>query len=185
MVAIPITDGTIEQIDGRYVLRFERRLPHPRQKVWEAITRPERLREWLLNQGDIELDLVEGGKFVVRTTGPRELVDAIIAEAGEEALVQHHTVLHVEPPAVFEHTFGGSPDSVVRWELRDDGDACRLTLIHTEPPGFPAGDAPRDLAGWHSLLELIEQALDGNPGTWRRERWQDLRAQYAAKGAPS
>ncbi len=99
MVAIPITDGTIEQIDGRYVLRFERRLPHPRQKVWEAITRPERLREWLLNQGDIELDLVEGGKFVVRTTGPRELVDAIIAEAGEEALVQHHTVLHVEPPS--------------------------------------------------------------------------------------
>ena len=173
-------DGIVEEIDGRCVLRFERRFRHPREKVWDALTRPERIRHWF-GEGDIELDLVEGGKFEVRTTGPPELVKAIIAEAGEGALVQHNTVLRVEPPVVFEHTFG-DPDSVVRWELEADGDGCRLKLTHMEPPGFPVSeDGPRDLAGWHALLERLMQAVDGSPTDWRLDRWQELRDQYAAR----
>jgi uncharacterized protein YndB with AHSA1/START domain len=179
-----ITDqGTVEQIHGRWVLRFERRLRHPREKVWDALTRPERMREWF-GEGEIELDLVDGGKFHVRTTGPPELVEAIIAEAGEEALVQHNTVLRVEPPAVFEHTFG-DPDSVVRWELAPDGDGTLLRLAHTEPPEFEISEhGPRDLAGWHTLLELLALALDGTPSgraPWRRQRWENLRDEYAAR----
>jgi uncharacterized protein YndB with AHSA1/START domain len=53
-------EGTVEEIAGRYVLRFERRLRHPREKVWDALTRPERMRSWF-GQGEIELDLVEVG----------------------------------------------------------------------------------------------------------------------------
>jgi uncharacterized protein YndB with AHSA1/START domain len=171
-------EGTVEEIAGRYVLRFERRLRHPREKVWDALTRPERMRSWF-GQGEIELDLVEGGRFDVRTTGPPELVDAIVAEAGEEALIQHNTVLRVEPPAVFEHTFGGE-DSVVRWELQPDGDGCRLRLAHTEPRGFTISEqGPRDLAGWHALLELLAQALDGEQAEWRLGRWEQLRDAYA------
>ncbi len=176
------TDGTVEEIDGRAVLRFERRLRHPREKVWEALTRPERLREWL-GEVDVELELVEGGKFEIRTRGPAELVDAIVAEVGEEGLVQRNTVVRVEPPAVFEHTFG-APDSVVRWELQEDGEGCRLRLTHTEPPDFSVPEhGPRDLAGWHALLELLALALDGTPGQWRLERWQELRDAYAARAA--
>jgi uncharacterized protein YndB with AHSA1/START domain len=179
MPTTPSADGTVEEADGRYVLRFERRLRHPRERVWDALTRPERLREWF---GDVEVDLelVEGGRYEVRTTGPPELVDAIVAEAGKEALVQHNTILRVEPPALLEHTFG-APDSVVRWELRPDGDGCRLLLTHTEPPGFSVSEhGPRDLAGWHALLELLARALDGSPAPWRLERWQQLRDAYAA-----
>src|SRR5918994_1851965 len=126
--------GTAEQIDGRWVLRFERRLPHPREKVWDALTRPERIHEWF-GQGDIDLELVEGGKFVIRTTGPPELVKAIIDEVGEEGLVQNNTVLRAEAPTLFEHTFG-DPDSVVRWELTPVGDTTLLRLTHTAPPAF-------------------------------------------------
>src|SRR5262249_18479460 len=143
--------GTVEQISGRWVLRFERRLRHPREKVWEALTRPDRMQEWF-GEGDVDLDLVDGGKFVVRTTGPPQLVEAIIREAGEEALVQHNTVLRVEPPSLFEHTFG-DPDSVVRWELTPDSDGTLLRLTHTEPPAFAIEHRPRDLAGWHAILE--------------------------------
>lgn len=174
--------GTVEQIEGRWVLRFERRLRHRPQRVWDALTRPEQMAVWL-GEGDIDLDLVEGGKFDVRTTGPPELVDAIIREAGENALVQHNTVLRVEPPAVFEHTFG-DPDSVVRWELTPDGDGCRLRLTHTEPPEFAIGEhGPRDLAGWHGLLEQLEHALDGTPPPtrWPIERWEALRDEYATR----
>jgi uncharacterized protein YndB with AHSA1/START domain len=174
--------GTVEEVNGRYVLRFERRLLHPREEVWDALTRPERMQEWF-GEGDIELDLVDGGKFEVHTTGPPALVEAIIAEVGKEGLVQHNRVLRVQPPAVFEHTFG-DPDSVVRWELEPDGDGCRLKLAHTEPAGFVvAENGPRDLAGWHALLELLAKALDGEPAgraPWRLERWQELRDQYAS-----
>jgi hypothetical protein len=127
-------DGTVEQVDGRTVLRFERRLPHPREKVWEALT-------------------------------------------------QRNTVLRVEPPAVFEHTFG-APDSVVAGSWSPDGDGCRLTLRHREPPGFSVPEhGPRDLAGWHALLELLGAALDGNPAAWRPQRWEELRDRYAARAA--
>src|SRR6266700_2180687 len=152
-------EGTVVQVGGRYVLRFERRFRQPREKVWDALTRPDRMREWLGGEGDIELELVEGGRYHARTTGPPELVEAIIAEGGEEALTHHDTVLRVEPPAVFEHTFGG-PDSVVRWELQADGDGCRLKLTHTEPPDFAISEhGPRNLAGWHQLLEQLAQSL--------------------------
>jgi len=36
-------DGVVEQRDGRTVLRFERRLRHPIERVWAALTEPARL----------------------------------------------------------------------------------------------------------------------------------------------
>src|SRR6266511_2822992 len=50
-------DGTVEEIGGRYVLRFERRLPHPVETVWDALTRPERLRDWF-GEVEVKLELV-------------------------------------------------------------------------------------------------------------------------------
>lgn len=129
----------------------------------------------------VDLDLVEGGQMNTRTTGPPELVDAIIAEAGEGPLVANDTVLRVERPVLFEHTFGGDPGSIARWELRRDGDGTRLTLTHTEPPGFDVANGPRDLAGWHTLLDLLGSALDGKPMPWLKERWEEHRDHYAAK----
>ena len=171
--------GTVEQIDGRYVLRFERRYPHPVEQVWDAITRPERMRQWL-GEAEIEVDLVEGGRLRTRTTGPPDLVEVIIKEAGEDALIANDTVLRVEPPSLLEHTFGGDPGSIARWELQRDADGTRLTLTHTEPPGFDFANRPRDLAGWHQLLDQLGGALDGKPFAWRKERWEQLRDHYAA-----
>jgi uncharacterized protein YndB with AHSA1/START domain len=172
--------GTIENLQGRSVLRFERRLPHPPERVWDALTRPDRIAQWF-GDGDIDLELVEGGKFEIRTTGPPELVDAIIAEVGEQGLVQRNTVLRVEPPKVFEHTFG-DPASGVRWELVPDGGGSLLRLVHTVPPEFKMSEeGPRTLAGWHAVLERFAQVLDDKPGDWRRERWEGLREEYEAR----
>lgn len=176
-------DGTVEEIDGRYVLRFERRFKHPVERVWDALTRPERIAEWW-GEGEVELELVEGGKYQVRTTGPPELVEAIIAEAGEDALIAHNTVLRVDPPFLFEHTFG-NPDSIARWQLQRDAEGCRLTLTHTEPPGFDLANAPRDLGGWHTVLERLGYALDGTPVPWEKEHWEEHRDRYAAKVRPT
>jgi hypothetical protein len=108
-------------------------------------------------------------------------VEAIIAEHGDVPLEAHDTVLRVEPPFVFEHTFGGEATSIVRWELTPAGEGCVLVLTHTEPPAFRAADAPRDLARWHALLEILGHALDGQPIEWSRRRWEEHRDRYAAK----
>ena len=57
-------DGTVERTDdGRYVISFERRLAHPVDSVWDALTRPDRLIAWW---GDADVELAEGGRFDVR-----------------------------------------------------------------------------------------------------------------------
>jgi uncharacterized protein YndB with AHSA1/START domain len=53
------TDGTLETRDGVHALRFERHLAHPIEKVWAALTEPDRMAEWL---AAAEVDLVEGGR---------------------------------------------------------------------------------------------------------------------------
>ena len=51
--------GTIETLDdGRYVLRYERQLRHPPEKVWEALTEPEQIEAWWARA---QLELAEGG----------------------------------------------------------------------------------------------------------------------------
>jgi uncharacterized protein YndB with AHSA1/START domain len=180
--AIP-AEGTVDEIDGRYVLRFERRFEHPVERVWDALTRPERITQWF-GEGEVELELVEGGRYQIRTTGPPDLIEAIIAETGSDNMVQRDTVLRVEPPLVFEHTFEGDTDSVVRWELQPDGDGCRLFLTHTVPAGRAVADAAGYLSGWHMCLELLGHALDGAPVPWRKSRWEEHRDRYAAKSSP-
>src|SRR5258708_11695708 len=39
--------GTLEEIDGRWRLRFTRALAHPPEKVWRAITEPQHLQAWV------------------------------------------------------------------------------------------------------------------------------------------
>jgi uncharacterized protein YndB with AHSA1/START domain len=176
----PTADGTLEEVDGQYILHFERRFAHPVERVWAAITEPAELVKWV-GANEIELDLAPGGRLVSRTTAP-ELVDAIQAEVGEDApLETEDTVLRVEPPRLFEHTFGGVPTSIARWELEPDGTGCILRLAHTEPAGFPAEDAPRDLAGWHTLLDMLGQALDGQPVDWAKSDWDAHRDRYRAR----
>src|SRR6476620_9774162 len=63
-----MNEGTAQPLDGRSLIRFERRYPHSMERVWAALTEPEQLQQWF-GEGDIELELVEGGRFDVVTTG--------------------------------------------------------------------------------------------------------------------
>lgn len=51
--------GTLHTtVDGRYALRFERILAHPRELVWRAITDADQLAAWF--PAVVELSLVVG-----------------------------------------------------------------------------------------------------------------------------
>ncbi len=43
----PVADGIIETgPTGNTQIRFDRRLAHPIERVWAALTDPDQLREW-------------------------------------------------------------------------------------------------------------------------------------------
>ena len=170
--------GQIEQVEGGYVIRFERRFDSPVSEVWSALTVADRLKQWM-GAGELELDLRPGGRMVSRTSGPPELVEAILREGG--SLETSDTVLRVEPERVFEHTFGGSETSVVRWELSEDGGGCLLRLTHTEKTDTEGTQRASFLAGWHDLLDALGDLLagrtpasTGNP----MERWERYKERY-------
>lgn len=152
--AMPITadhDGVIGTTeDGRAFLRFERHLDHPVERVWEAISDPSELEQWLAHR--VELEPRVGGRFVLHLGGPN---NDEVPTPGE--------VTVFDPPSVLE-AVGGGEDGVMRWELAPDGAGCRLTFTHTLMPG----ERPRNsvLAGWHFLHDQLPAALAGQPVDW-------------------
>jgi uncharacterized protein YndB with AHSA1/START domain len=155
-----MNDGTVHERDGKHVLRFERRIEHPIDTVWEAIATTDGIRGWL---GAAEIDLSEGGKV-------RLQFDKTVGN------VVHGQVTEVQPPRVLEYTFGEEdPPSVLRWELHEENGATVLVLTHTLPTPEHIADA---LAGWHTLLDLIPAAIAGEDPQWSKERWDEVRAGY-------
>lgn len=178
--------GTVDEVDGGRQLRFERRLDHPVEKVWAALTEPDQLEGWLAAAN--ELELVEGGRVVLRwlNTSKRdewERYDVILPDDfdpdAEEVVTGTVTVL--EPRRVLEldtDSFG-----VLRWELREELPGSVLTFTNALPAHFEDEMAPQTLAGWHSHLDLLAEALDGHPMLdWSKQsldEWARLRDRYA------
>jgi len=162
--------GTVTQVDDGWELRFERRLPHPVEKVWEAITDPDLLLTWW---GKVEAsDLRPGGRFV-------------LAWQNEGGPTMTATITAYDPPRLLETD--GDVHGRIRWELEPDGDGTRLVFLNTlaeAPSGEHLGmqiGFPENLAGWHWHLAALEASLDGHP--WAitdMTAWEGFRDRYAA-----
>ncbi len=98
-------NGSLETVDGRPALRFERRLDHSVERVWRAITEPAELARW----------------FVAAVEWTPELGEAF------EAMDQPGEITELEPPRLIAYTWGGE---LFRFELRPDGAGCLLTFSH-------------------------------------------------------
>jgi uncharacterized protein YndB with AHSA1/START domain len=159
-------DGILEtRGDGTKVVRFERRLAHPVERVWEALTRPEELSAWW---GDADVDLVEGGEFVMRwrNVGPN----------GEPPPVMHARITELDPPRVLETS--GDMHGVLRWELEpaDGGTLLRFSSTLDLPADFET----KVLAGWHWHLDALARALEGEPTDLvnMQASWNPIHARY-------
>lgn len=160
-----MAEGQLEQVGGRWRLRFTRRLAHPPEKVWRALTEPEHLAAWFPT--DIEGDRAAGAalRFVFRE-GEGPVIDG--------------AMLVYDPPSVMELRWG---DETLRFELRRDGDGCVLTFQDTFDE---IGKAARDAAGWHACLDLLAYDLDGERAPWKPgERWQEVHGGYVARFGPA
>jgi uncharacterized protein YndB with AHSA1/START domain len=143
-MTVPLATRHFE--NGQAVLRFERRLAHPPEKVWRAVTEPSELAHWF--PATVELELRPGAPVHFAEEDPD------IGESTGE-------VLEVDPPKVFAFRWGGD---VLRFELVPDGAGCRLHFSHALSGGDVWGDekfAAQHAAGWDACLELLDARLDG------------------------
>jgi uncharacterized protein YndB with AHSA1/START domain len=131
---------SLQARDGRSVLRMERWLKHPPEKVWKAVTEPHRLADWF--PGNVTLDLRAGGALTFDLDGDRE--------AG--------TITDLDPPRLIAYTWGTDH---LRWELHPDGEGTRLLLEHTFDDRAGAASFG---AGWHTCIVALDLALDGRAG---------------------
>ncbi|HEX7090343.1 MAG TPA: SRPBCC family protein [Longimicrobiales bacterium] len=165
-------EGTLEQVGGQWRLRFVRRLAHPPEKVWQALTEEQHLAAWFPTT--IEGELRPGAPLEFRYRG-----SDLPAEIGE--------VIACEPPRLLEFTWGGSADGTrpaerCRFELVPEAGGCTLVFTTTYDE---VGKSARDAAGWHVCFDQLERHLAGaEPIAAPMERWKPLNRLYAQRFGP-
>jgi uncharacterized protein YndB with AHSA1/START domain len=159
--------GTFETIDDRPALTFERRLAHPVERVWRAVTDPAELGHWFPSA--VRGELAPGGTLTFDFPGSDMTLEGEVVE--------------LEPPRRLAFTFG---DDVLRIELEAAGEGCllRFTCLFDD-----AQRAARDAAGWHVCLDLLETHLAGAatdaPGSEPTPEWRELYESYQRRGLPA
>jgi uncharacterized protein YndB with AHSA1/START domain len=155
--------GEIRRTGDTAEIVFQRRYARPVEKVWAALTVPERIEDWFAPKAAIE-----GG--AIRLEFPQ--VDYKI----------EGRIVECEPMRVFAWTWPNAAggESVVRFELEADGDGCRLTLTQS---GLTLTSGAGNGAGWHAHLAGLEQACDGVATPWSEiiARRDAVKPIYAAR----
>ena len=150
----------------KWTLILVRELRHSPQKVWEALTDPEHLREWAPFDADGSLSRV-GTTVKLTTVG------------APSPMVSETTVIRAEAPRLLEYNWGGND---IRWELEATDSGTRLTLWHDIDRRFIAMGA----AGWHICVDVLDHLIGGTPigrivagDAMKFGGWQRLHTEYA------
>lgn len=137
--------GTVTRDADGFRVQFVRELNHPVDVVWKALTDPRQLAKWFT---DVEMDFVPGGKMTIHF---RDEVKT--ASPGQ--------VVRIEPNRLFEYTWEGER---AEWKLTSLGKAqCRLEFTYSKMAQQWATHAP---AGWHLLLDQLEDVMGGASGPY-------------------
>ena len=146
---------TLETIDGRPALRFERTLAHSVERVWRAISEPAELERWFAAAADW-------------TPATGETFEAYGA-TGE--------VTEVDAPHRLAWIFGGERYS---FELAAQEDGCRLIFTHVFDDRALAAQTA---AGWETYLSRLEPHLAGGylAEVEAHKQWEEVHERYAER----
>lgn len=112
-----VVDITEKSQSATISLEFD--LPHPREKVWRALTEPALLAEWLLPV--INMKLERGATFTFETQ----------PVGGWDGVV-HCRVAEIEPQKKLSYDWGvGDMATVVTFTLEPTPSGTRLSLVHS------------------------------------------------------
>jgi uncharacterized protein YndB with AHSA1/START domain len=160
-------DGKLIEVGGdRVGVRFERRLAHPPERVWRAVTETEELAKWFPARPEIAGERRVGAELTFTYPGNEEP-----PETGE--------ILELDEPRVFAFNWRPGSDGeaqLLRFELEPDGDGTKLVFTHE----LPRPDSAKVAAGWQLCLDDLELALGGKPrAEFPEGRWAELHEGYA------
>jgi uncharacterized protein YndB with AHSA1/START domain len=160
-----LADGQLEQEDAGWRLRFARRLPHPPEKVWRALTEPEHLSVWFPTDIDGERTTGAALRFRFRD-GEGPTIDG--------------QMLTYDPPRTLELRWGD--EETLRFELQSVAGGTLLTFVNRFGQ---VGKAARDAAGWHACLDRLAAHLGGQKPQWSPgERWSQVHDLYVERFGP-
>ena len=140
------------------VIRLERVLGAPAEKVWRYLTEAELRSQWFMGGTDAtgvgEFDLL-----VDHDNLSDEEVSYPENYAASKGATWTEKVTRFEPPRLLETTFQGGKNGIVTYELFPEGDKTRLVLTHS---GIISGTGAQDFgSGWNSHLTVLEERLAG------------------------
>ena len=141
---------------GRLTITYTRRLPHPIDKVWQAITDPVHRAAW----------------FPELTLEPRLGAEALVdfshgdcpPTEEDPGIVSFCTIIAFEPPRLLEYN---GPGEHHRFELTPSGEGCTLVFQSTLPDIDAFDDSGNVQSrysvacGWHYKLDMMAWSLDG------------------------
>jgi uncharacterized protein YndB with AHSA1/START domain len=154
--------GVLEQRGDDWTLTFTRRLPHPPERVWRAVTEGEHLAAWFPDRIEGEFRAGAPLRFVTQTG------DAFEGE-----------MLVFEPGSVLELRWGTDR---IRIEVAPDDDGTVLTLRDTFTD---LGKAARDGAGWHACLARLDAHLAGASEPASADTWPAVHPRYVDALGPA
>lgn len=146
--------GIVTRQGDTVTVVFHRRYARPLEKVWAALTVPERISDW----------------FATATVDRVAIGETMHLDFKDENYRSLGRIVVMEPMKAFAWQWtelDGSKTSLVRWDLEPDGDGTRVTLTHS---GLPAAEAKDVGPGWHAHLLAIEDAADGVETPWSTVR---------------
>ena len=143
------------------ILRLTRLFDAPRERVFDAWTNPDVLKQWWAafptwDTPEAEVDLREGGRYRLAMRNP---------DTGET-----HTVVgeyrEIQRPERLAYTWAWDEkpemtdgDTLVEIEFREDGEATEVVLTHT---GFPSEQVRDQHAhGWNGCFANLESRVLG------------------------
>lgn len=136
-----IGSSSLHEFGDDWELILTRMLDHPREDVWNALTRADELVNW--GPFKPSRDLTElGAVRLTHMNNPQE--DA-----------RQGFVLAVDPPKLLMFQWG---DDILRWELQEVENKTQLKLRHRFSDRRMA---PSYAAGWHLCLHGLSGTLAG------------------------
>lgn len=160
-------EGRLASKEGdHWTLVLVRELRHSPDKVWQALTDPEQLREWAPFDADRSLGTT--GTNVMLTTANMPSPHAV-----------QTTVTRAEAPKLLEYPWG---DGNLRWELEPTAVGTRLTLWASIDRRYISWGA----AGWHICIDVLDRSLGDEPlgrivgpDAMKFGDWKRLNKEYA------
>lgn len=136
--------GKLYEVNGRYVLQFERLFAYKPEVVFRCVTDPDYFTKWYPFATG-EMDLKEDGKIAF-DDGEGTKYEGIITE--------------YQPPAVFAFREGAD---LLRIEMENTDDGSRMTFKHTfDDRSWAAATA----AGWHRCLDALVMLVNEQSPEW-------------------